>query len=183
MKVLKRIERIVFIVAVAVAVAAFALSFVIDKNPAESMAVGMNTPFVIGFGFAVIFLLVGAMLRYNKNETLARIADAFLITIFVSIFSCCIFLILNNSTATTPLLGLVSAILYAVSSLLRFIIYLYGVIKPVQGEDFDPDNDKKIQLIIKWKGLLDKGVITKEEFEAKRVEILNLDKPVVEEKK
>lgn len=45
-------------------------------------------------------------------------------------------------------------------------------VKQVANVDYDPDNDKKIRNIIKWKGLLDKGIITKDEFAAKRAAIL-----------
>lgn len=48
--------------------------------------------------------------------------------------------------------------------------------KPDMDSELDPENDEKVIYILRWKRLLDKGVITPDEFQAKRQVILEFGK-------
>lgn len=68
-----------------------------------------------------------------------------------------------------------AAIIYAVDAIIRFIIFIVKIVRPETAEN-NPDVDERIQNVLKWKKLADDGIISKEEFEEKRVKILGLDK-------
>jgi hypothetical protein len=85
-------------------------------------------------------------------------------------------LVLKSAGASTtsdvgvgPILALVGAILAFVS----LICEILGA-KLEKEDDSSSKEDEQIKNVLAWKDLLDKGIITKEEFEAKRMEILHL---------
>ena len=180
MKVLKLIERILFIVAVALASFAITLSMFLDELNTGGAAPGIATALqgLVGAGIVLFLLLLGAFLRYNKGPVASKLGDAFALASILLIFGSCFAYFAADAGGTTLLFGFVAGIVYAASAIVRLIIYVVKVAKPEMASDsLDPDNDRKVQLIIKWKALLDKGVITQEEFDAKRLEILGIEKP------
>lgn len=181
MKVLKIVERIVFLVAVVVAAAALSLSVLMDES-AEQPLVGIatsvlgNGAFLFGTGLLLIFLLVGAFLRENKGPVASKVGEGFVLAAILSMFGAAApVLFFNEYAGLTVILAFVAAILYAVDGIVRFIIFIVKIVKPQAGQE-NPDDDARIQNVLKWKKLADDGIITKEEFEEKRVKLLGLDK-------
>lgn len=175
MKVLRLVEKIVFIVAVVVGAMSIALSLMMDEGAG---AVGMMTLGALFFSTAsavLVFLFVGALLRFVPNQVARRIGEGFTLVAFVSAFAIALHGLVNvGGAGMTVYLGLVAVVLYAVSSIIRFIAYIVSVVKPQASKD-NPDEDERIQKILKWKKLADDGIITKEEYEQKRVAILGLN--------
>ena len=177
MKALKFTEKVLFIIATAVLAVALAFGGLLDASyiasgyPSLALAI---QPYCgqMGLVAGVGILLAAAFVRYNKHVTVARIADGVVIAYFALAFV----LGLTVTGGLTLILGLVASIVYVVSALIRLITAIVERVKPVpHGEDYDPDNDEKIKNIVKWKGLLDKGIITKDEFAAKRAAILSIE--------
>lgn len=176
MRTLKLIEKILFIVAVALATAALALGKLLDATYLNAGYHSLATaiaPYAGMFGLigGIAILLACAFVRYSTSKNLARAADAIVLAFFIIILVTAV----TTTGGLTIIFGLISAIVYAVSALIRAIIAIVERVKPVANVDYDPDNDEKIRNIIKWKGLLDKGIITKDEFAAKRAAILAIN--------
>lgn len=113
------------------------------------------------------FAFVGFFLFNNKNEVAKKVG--FGLTTGGMIYLAYISISLL-SDSTPSIIGLVGLIL--------FVIYLMlKLIEKIISKDVDvvyPEQDKKIQAVLAWKKLLEEGIISKEEFEKKRVEILKL---------
>ena len=178
MKVLKVIEKVCFIVAVSVAVFAVALGGLLDGEVAGLPEV-MNALFgALGLGVVLAFILIGAFLYFVKEHIARKVGTGLLLAAFVLIFACALDALMNESEALSPIFGLVAGVLMMVAFLLRFIRWIVRTTKSESGEEGeDPMADPKVRLILKWKSLLDQGVITKEEYELKRKEIVtSIDK-------
>ena len=179
MKVLRIVERIVFLVAVVLGVAALGFSLMLDEQAAEP-AVGMASSvlpiFVLGSGSLLVLLLVGAFLRYSKNDAAWRVGEGLLIVSFVTLLGVALAtLAVSDMPGLTVILALVAGIIYAADAIVRFIIFIVRIVRPECASQ-NPDTDERIQNVLKWKKLADDGIITKEEYEEKRVKILGLDK-------
>ena len=180
MKVLKIVERIVFLVAIIVATAALSLSLMMDEMAEEpftgiASATQQSGYFLLGAGLILVFLLVGAFLRENKGPVASKVGEGFVLAAILSMFAAAApVLFFSENAGLTIILAFVGAILYAVDAIVRFIIFIVRIVKPRASEN-NPDDDERIQNILKWKKLADDGIITKEEFEDKRIKILGLD--------
>jgi len=179
MKVLKIVERIAFLVAVIVAAAALSLSLMMDES-AEVPAVGIVSSSLVmlplGAGILLVVLLVGAFLRENKGPVASKVGEGFVLAAVLMMFGVAAPVLFFTETAgLTIVLAFVAAILYAVDAIIRFIIFIVKIVRPELAEN-NPDVDERIQNVLKWKQLADDGIISKEEFEEKRVKILGLDK-------
>ena len=127
----------------------------------------------VAFGTAlmsyVIVAFVGFFLFCSKNQTARRIGLGLTTGFMVVLF----YLSLAGiETSTGAIMGLVSVILYVI----YFLVALIGLLA-IGGEgDNDPETDPKIKKILGWKKLQEEGIISSEEFEEKRQEILCLKK-------
>lgn len=185
MKVLRIIEKVAFILAVVFAFLAVALGGMLDGaivlgDPSSGTAIAivngvvayyLSASFTFGFGFVLVLLLVGALLYFVKENIARRIGIALAAASFIAVFAVSISLM--ETGFATPLVGLVAGILFGVSLLFKLIMWIVKVARPDAGEENDPSTDPKVQLILKWKGLLDQKVITEEEYELKRKEIVS----------
>lgn len=175
MKVLRLVEKIVFIVAVVVGAMSVALSLMMDEGAGAVGMLSLGALFFSTASAVLVFLFVGALLRFVPNQVARRIGEGFTLVAFVSAFGIALHGIINvGGVGMTVYLGLVAVVLYAVSSIIRFIAYIVSIVKPQASKD-NPDEDERIQKILKWKKLADDGIITKEEYEQKRVAILGLN--------
>lgn len=181
MKILKTFEKVFFGVAIALIVLAMTLSGLIDES--ESIA-GLLT---VSIGLmplsVVLFLaifLVGAFLFYSNNKIARLIGGPTVGAYFVILFSVTLEAM---ETSISLLLAFIATIVYAVAMVLFavhcFIVYIRKDTKKLAKHD--PDNDEKVQLIIKWKDLLERGVVTEEEYELKRKAILELNEEILVE--
>lgn len=178
MKVLKVVERIVFLVAVILGAVALTFSLMLDEG-AEEPFIGIATVsaayVALGAGFVLLFLLVGALLRNNKNNVAAKIGEGFtLMAILVLFGTAAPVMLAGEDAGLTIMLAFVAGIIYAIDAIVRFIIFIVRIVKPEAAAE-DPDVDERIQNILKWKKLCDDGIISKEEFEEKRLKILGLN--------
>lgn len=161
MKVYRIIERVVLILSfvffgLTCLLGAITLEMADVQISKEVLAIAMS-----GFAF------VGFFLFNSKNEVAKKVG-------FGLTTGGMIYLAYNSisllSDSTASVIGLVGIIL--------FVIYLMlKLIEKIISKDVDvvyPEQDKKIQAVLAWKKLLEEGIISKEEFEKKRVEILKL---------
>ena len=188
MKILKVIEKVLFLVAITVGAAALSLSLLVDegaKQPVVGLATTIVSFFIFGVGFVLLLIVTGGLLKFAKNDTASRVGEGFALAGILSVFAVSLYLIVKAAGEATnakdvvislsAIIGLVGGIFYALYAAVKGVIKIVEMVKPEINKN-DPDCDPKIQAVLKWKDLLDKGIITKEEFEIKRVEILELKK-------
>lgn len=127
-----------------------------------SSAVASST--VAAFGFVGFFLFT------CKND-IARKVGYGLTTGAMIILLVCILPLIGQSSSPIVVVGLISFVFFGIYLLLKLI-------EQFMNKDFGPMNSQetysRIQVILEWKKLLDDGIITKEEFEQKRIETLKI---------
>jgi uncharacterized membrane protein len=179
MKTIKLLERIFLILVVC----AIAIGLIIA--PFDGMSGTLLTLVVSYSGVLSMFgvfatLLVGIVLHHHKNKTTRYVADVLILAAMIPVIATAIYGIAYEGGGFAVLL-LVSTICYAVASVIKLIGYVVVKAKPDMTSELDPENDQKVIYILKWKRLLERGVITEEEFQAKRKAILEFGEEVKEE--
>lgn len=113
----------------------------------------------------VIFACIGFFLFFIENNIAKKIGQG-IVTGYMVILLWVSIAYVRYSVA--PIFGLTSVILYVI----YFLICLIGYLALGNEGDNNPNNDLRIKKILDWKELQNQGIITAEEFEAKREEIL-----------
>lgn len=113
----------------------------------------------------VIFACIGFFLFFIENNIAKKIGQG-IVTGYMVILLWGSITYVGYSVAAT--FGLTSVILYAI----YFLICLIGYLALGNEGDNNPNNDLRIKKILDWKELQNQGIITAEEFQAKREEIL-----------
>jgi len=161
------------------------------------VAIGLflNKPIIatVGSGIVTIYTL------YNFTTMLGRASGmyyVYMVFIIASYALLTMTTLLHNSSMTTAIISAVARMIYLAIiaimgggtsgvNVITALLYAVGVIMiglafstqkknvaPVSNAPIRSQSSNSIEQITKLKGLLDKGIITKEEFEAKKKEIL-----------
>lgn len=187
MKKLNLVEHILVIVSTVLILCAFAFSYLLDESAGVPGLLTYGTVFsVLGVFLIVLALCVGFGLYLSKDKgTVKTVGVGMLLAANVIVFAAASrFLIAEDmsgvGTAEDPeaisismILGFIGAIVYFIALILWGLRAFAGV--STKGESHDPDNDEKIQSLIKWHGLLEDGIITEEEYQTKRAAILGIE--------
>ena len=187
MKKLSLVEHILVIVSTVLILCAFAFSYLLDESAGVPGLLTYGTVFsVLGVFLIVLALCVGFGLYLSKDKgTVKTVGVGMLLAANVVVFAASSrFLIAEDmsgvGTAEDPeaisismILGFIGAIVYFIALILWGLRAFAGV--STKGDSHDPDNDEKIQSLIKWHGLLEDGIITEEEYQTKRAAILGIE--------
>lgn len=191
MKKLSLVEHILVTVSTVLILCAFAFSYLIDESAGVPGLLTYGTIFsVLGVFMIVLALCVGfGLYLSNGKGTVKTVGVGMLLAANVVVFAASSrFLIAEDlsgvDAAADPdaisismVLGFIGAIVYFIALILWGLRAFAGV--STKGDSHDPDNDEKIQSLIKWHGLLEDGIITEEEYQTKRAAILGIEtKPV-----
>ena len=131
MKILRIVEKVLFIVAVAVGVASIALSQLFDEGAGiQGMFTAATSYYIIGAGVSLALLGIGALLYYVKNEVASRIGTGLLIGSFSVLFGAGLYMISMKTQSITAVLAMVAGIIFMASLLFRLIRWIVGVAKP-----------------------------------------------------
>ena len=171
MKTIKRLETI-FLILVASLLSVSLIFSVFDHTSAQFLTVllGFTGSFAV-FGVAAI-LFVAIVLHHHKNKIVRNVADVVVAACMLPVLTAAIYGVAYIGSGAAIILSLVASILYVLASIVKLIGHIVIKAKPDINDELDPENDEKIVCIIKWKRLLEKGIITEEEFQAKRTAIL-----------
>lgn len=123
---------------------------------------------------AVIGFSIGVFLMFTKNDITKKIGYGLtaVLMLFALINGTVVAKELDHDlSSAAPFLAIIAAIVYMVYYVLEFIVFILDK----KHETFNPNDDSRIQLIKEWKALMDEGIITSEEFQEKRNQILGLD--------
>ncbi len=154
-------------------------------NPAFSEIVILSG---ISVTIYLITLFLGAVINFSKNELASRIGFAMVgcsaLEALIGFFNVCaaVNLASDSSSSKTVSIG-IGSILALVGVILfccAVVLYLFEMF--VSGMDNTKSTDARIMEVKKWKELLNEEIITREEFEAKRTEVLKLNQKDKEKK-
>lgn len=181
MKALKIIEKVLFILAVVFTAIGLVLVLTFEGNNVNVIIACVEKLFPFGFGSATTFLLLGAMLKYNENKLASTVGKALVLITECVLFGIALYVTSNDTAQASSesssngvvTLLFIGSIIYFVSLGASLIIYVCLRVKPQKSNN--PEDDPVISQVIMWKNLEERGIITKEEFEKKRVEILGLN--------
>lgn len=142
---------------------------------------------VLASYLVVICGAVGVLLIFSKNDTAKKIGHGlYIATLIISLASALNFINVEptavtaaTTTAEVETVSAIGAILILIGAILGAVHYLLQLVILILNngaKDSGPYSDSRIVRIKEWKQLLDEGIITKEEYEEKRVTILGLKK-------
>ncbi len=167
--------KIARIILLAVAATLVGVSFILGKDGNGALMVVMNTTnfYLIGAGIGFGLAVAGSILLFSKNKIALALGIGFTVSFYLATLS----LLFVSGATILVLLAPIGSIVYAVSWALELIRV---AVAHTRRDDLDPTSDPKIEAIIKWRNLLDKKIITEEEFMEKRNAILGFEKPAEE---
>lgn len=186
---MKKILTIISKVVLALAVIAFALSMIIPGITKDALDASYMV-LVFANVSMIICATVGAILTSANSDTARRVGHGMIIAAFVAGLSIALMFVDKAADGTTlspfaagadaeektvsstsAILMIVASALLAVYYVLQFVVL---ILNKASKEAGSPYEDSKIIRVKEWKQLLDEGIITKEEYEEKRVAILSI---------
>lgn len=176
MKTCRYVEKAILIVAFAVAVLSFVLSYVMDEAQGYSGVItyGLVANGVLGAGIVMLFLTLGiCFTMLDKNKALRYTGYGLVGTGEIIMLVIGIIGIVSGGGAMSTIFALVSGILFVIFMIFAFVTRLISLIKYGSADRFEGSKAAAFRTeLLGWKSLLDDGLITEEEFEAKRAEIV-----------
>ena len=168
--------KIARIVLVTVAAALIGLATIIDGTELGVLLAVMGGAW--GLIMLLFFAVAGSIFLFSCNKVVKAIG----VGLTVGVYACMLALMVAFSAyeilPTAVVVGLVGAIVYGVSWVFEIIRF---AITHASRDDLEPDEDPKIAAIMKWRTLVDRKIITEEEFMVKRNAILGLGQEEVQE--
>lgn len=159
MKVFNIIKKVILVLSFIFSGVAFVLGGIVLDQYDIAFSAALLSFVIVGF---TGFFLISAKNQIASKVGLGISTGFMLVLFYLSIASI--------ERSVSAIMGLVAVILYVIYFLVAFIGYL-----AIGGSgDNDPETDPKIKKLLGWKKLQEEGIITSEEFEEKRLEILNI---------
>ncbi len=185
MKKLNLVERILVVVSTVLILCAFAFSYLFDESAGVPGLLTFGTAYsIVGVFSIVVATCLGLGLYLSQKEGTGKtIGICLLLAANIIVFAACtdLFVVEEETGASeeealismSQVSGLIGAIVFFVALILWGLRAFANLARPVESND--PEDDPQIKLVLKWRTLLEEGVITEEEYQAKRVSILGLD--------
>ena len=177
MKIVKLIENIFLILGSVVFVVAGILSYSLD----EALGItGFATGLIALGGFVVLCLFVGIFLYFLDNKALSRLGFALVlgcacINLGLAIISLGVSKKASSDVSISYIIALVGSIIVILAFFLDMTHLVLGKVLQSRREITSVEQlNNDVELLEKWKKLLDEKMISEEEFEAKRKAILHI---------
>ena len=167
-KFLSYAEKALLIIAAALVMLAFVLSPLVDEPYGFKGLLTSSVTFSV-LGAFWILLAVGLGSAAYLNPKFHKVGIWVTLVTYVTVLAISLVPMTGTNVGISCIVALIGAIVYFVCLLLNAI----GCLIP---KTCSPDNDPRIQAVLKWKELADQGIISKEEFEEKRCAILGIKK-------
>lgn len=177
-------QKIAFILSLIVTLVSFFLPIYVDKStstsgkPTEVMAwctkssfVALNLLTMLGLILIVACLIIGGILSYNEKKSIRYVGKGLVAVGFVvPLLEDLMFIVSSkeNYVSIGFILLVVGVVLLVLSYVLDIIMFV------VDEEECENDIDSRIEKIRFYKSVLDEGIISEEEYQQKKNEILNL---------
>ena len=174
--------KIVNKILLAIAVALLCSSIIVPGITLKSIDMTYLVLVIINTN-VVIAAVVGAILSYSNNDIAKRVGHGFIVAAFVLGLATALVTLKTTTTTvgTTTKKGsetsiasvimIVASIVLALSYVFNLLIYILG---KNSNDTLNPSEDVRIVRIKEWKQLMEEGIITQEEYEEKRIQILGI---------
>ncbi len=183
-----KVFKIVNKILLALSVTLFCVSIILPGITLETADVAFLT-YVLANTSVVIAAVVGAVLICSNNDIAKRIGNGLTVSAFVIGLAVAIIQLGESTYAiddevtatgspTAAVIMLIATIVLALSYIFNLIIF---ILNKDSNENLNSSEDIRIIRTKEWKQLMEEGIITQEEFEEKRVQILGL-KPKTDKK-
>ncbi len=121
---------------------------------------------------------VGVFLMTSANDTAKRVGHALAISSFT--IGLAISLMFVTSYSVAAVIMLISVVLMALQYLCMFVLAVMKKHSPDATEN--PNEDIRVIRVREWKHIMEEGIISAEEYEQKRTQILGISAPSEPEK-
>ncbi len=166
MKVFKILKQIFQICATAL----FLASIVICAIDMESAGNAVYLTAMLAAVGCVVVGTVGMFLLSSPHDTVNRIGHAFALSAFTIGLT---YALVNIEASTAAILMLVAAVMLA---LYYLCILILKIMRKSSPDAESPNDDIRIVHVKEWKKIMEEGIISPEEYEAKRCQILGIEK-------
>ncbi len=167
MRKFKLVSNIMLIIASILFVASPVVTAIVSSKDAGSAA------FIVVLMASQLILAsagVGVFLMFAKNDTAKKIGNGISIAAYVTGLVCALGVVFQKAS-----LGAVLMIAAVVFFLLRYVFLLVDyLINKNDPNATSPNEDIRIIRVKEWKKLMEEGIITKDEFEQKRIQLLGI---------
>ena len=118
---------------------------------------------------------LGVFLMFTKNDVARKLGNGMTVVGFLTGLICAVSVLvdMDSKNADTPI-GAVIMIVSVVLLLLHYAFLLVDYLLNRNAAKMDPSEDKRVARIKEWKALMEEGIITEEEYEEKRVQLLGI---------
>ena len=132
--------------------------------------------FLIGFVGTFALATVGIFLVSSPQDTASRVGHGFVISSYAIGLAAALMYIENSTAAIVMLIAVIALALY------YLCILILKIMQKGYAETKSPNEDIRIVHVKEWKKVMEEGIISPEEYEEKRCQILGI-KPKKEEAK
>lgn len=164
-----------------VASAMFALGVILSAVFPVAAEEVLFLPYVQANAIILACSGVGVFLIFSKVDTAKKVGNGLTIAAFVTGAVCALSTVAATSgrlsggeTSASMSIGAICMIVAAVLLFLHYAFLLVNYIINKNSDKNDPNEDIRIIRVKEWKQLKEEGIITEEEFEEKRVQILGI---------
>lgn len=187
---MKKVLNWVSVVALWVSAALFGVSVILPSLSEEAIEASYSVVVLASY-LVVVLGIVGAVMIFAKNDTAKKIGHGLYIAALVLSLGIALRFIGVEDGASTDLTEVeetvtsIAAVFVMIAAILAAVYYVLQLVILIlskgakDGES--PLTDSRIIRVKEWKQLMGEGIITKEEFEEKRVAILGLNKDKAKE--
>lgn len=171
---MKKAFKIVSTVMLIIAMVAFGVSIVLPGMIGDKSELAFFSLIMVNAGI-VVFVMVGAFLTMSKNNTANKVGHGLLIAGFIIGFADALMSIEEGCSCIVMVVAVGFLALHYIFEL------VVSILNKGSKTITNPDEDARIIQIKAWKQLMEEGIISAEEYEEKRIAILDIkpktDKP------
>lgn len=165
--------RLVSNIMTIVAISLFMLSIVLSAISASLMDAALLA--LIEVNLVLIACAgIGVFLMFAKNETARKLGNGMTVVGFLTGLVCAIGIVAATGEEDDISIGAIVLIVSFVVFVLHYAFLLVDYLLNRNSANLDPNDDIRIVRVREWKALLEEGIISEEEYEEKRIQLLGI---------
>ncbi|MCH5154447.1 MAG: SHOCT domain-containing protein [Clostridiales bacterium] len=165
--------RLVSNIMTIVAISLFMLSIVLSAISASLMDAALLA--LIEVNLVLIACAgIGVFLMFAKNETARKLGNGMTVVGFLTGLVCALGIVAATGEEDDISIGAIVLIVSFVVFVLHYAFLLVDYLLNRNSANLDPNDDIRIVRVREWKALLEEGIISEEEYEEKRIQLLGI---------
>ena len=117
---------------------------------------------------------IGVFLMFAKNETARKLGNGMTVVGFLTGLVCARGIVATTGEEDDISIGAIVLIVSFVVLVLHYAFLLVDYLLNRNSANLDPNDDIRIVRVREWKALLEEGIISEEEYEEKRIQLLGI---------